>query len=277
MPELTEAQKAIRGSRIGASEVGAIIPPYIHPWTDRARIFARIIDGPDEPISNAYMTAGHQLERAIGQVAATKLGLRLRSCWRTYVHDELPLAATPDFYATDAEGGQGLLEVKLSREWSDWLDGPPPYVLWQVRTQLLLTGRPWAIIAALVGTTLHDYRIEREEMHEDTLRYWVTKFEVDHLATRIPPATKEEPLMLRWSLKAGELVAEGELARLGHNYAVQVRQRRRVEAWEKEARAAFVAELASAGAPRLVLGNGWNATVDERGILRFDVKRRPDG
>src|SRR4029077_20863261 len=209
MPELTTAQHEARRSRIGASEVGALLGP--HPYTDPARIYARIVDGPAPEKSSRAMQAGHALESAIGEVAAKSEGLRLRACSRTYVHPTVPLAASPDFYARDVAGSRGLLEVKLSREWSDWSDGPPPWYVWQVRAQLALTGRPWAYLAALVGTAITVHRIERDFSLELELLEAVERFAVAHLIPRKPPETDRESLVLRWHLSDGESVAAGSL------------------------------------------------------------------
>lgn len=270
MPELTTAQHEARRSRIGASEVGALLGP--HPYTDRARIYARIVDGPDPSKSSPAMKAGHALESAIGEVAAKSEGLRLRACSRTYVHPTLPLAASPDFYARDVVGSPGLLEVKLSREWSDWSDGPPPWYAWQVRAQLALTGRPWAYLAALVGTAIQTYRIERDFGLELEMLDAVEAFAVRHLIPRKPPATDREALVLRWSLAPGETIARGPLELAGDAYADAVRARRHAEAMEAVERETFVRFLE--GETRLALGNGWSAAVDERGSLRFTVKSR---
>jgi predicted phage-related endonuclease len=272
MPDLTEAQHDLRRTRIGASEVGALLGP--HPYTDPARIYARIVDGPEPAKDSRAMAAGHALERAIGDVAAAELGLRLRACSHTYIHPTLPLAASPDFYAAErsGEGGPGLLEVKLSREWSDWSDGPPPWYAWQVRAQLALTGRPWAYLAALVGTAMQTHRIERDLDLEAELLDAVSSFQVRHLAPRIPPETDREALVLRWTLGPGESVATGTLESVGDLYAITVRERRQAEENEKAVRAEFVAKLA--GGTRLVVGQGWTAAVDERGSLRFNAKGR---
>jgi predicted phage-related endonuclease len=270
MPELTTAQHEARRSRIGASEVGALLGP--HPYTDPARIYARIVDGPEPEKSSRAMQAGHALESAIGEVAAKSEGLRLRACSRTYVHPTVPLAASPDFYARDVAGSRGLLEVKLSREWSDWSDGPPPWYAWQVRAQLALTGRPWAYLAALVGTSITTHRIERDYGLELEMLEAVERFAVEHLIPRIPPVTDREALVLRWSLSPGESIAAGPLERAGIAYAEAVRARRYAEALEAVERETFVKFLEDG--TRLVVGPGWSAAVDERGSLRFTVKSR---
>jgi len=271
LPDLTNEQHEQRRTRIGASEVGALLGP--HPFTDPARIYARIIDGPGPAKDSRAMRAGHALERAIGNVAAGELGLRLRACSMTYVHPVLPLAASPDFYARDRTGGEpGLLEVKLSREWSDWTDGPPPWYVWQVRAQLALTGRPWAYLAALVGTSMQTHRIDRDPSKELELLDAVAIFWAKHLEPRNPPETDREDLTLRWSLEPGERLASGDLEAAGDVYAAIVRRRREIESAEAEQRGRFVARITNG--TRIVLGQGWSAVVDDRGVLRFTVKGR---
>jgi predicted phage-related endonuclease len=270
MPELTEAQHEARRTRIGASEVGALLGH--HPWTDPARIFARIMDGPDPKKQTESMRAGHLLERAIGHAAASDLGLSVRACSRTYVHPTLPLAASPDFYCRDAAGIGGVLEVKLSRDWSDWLDGPPPWYAWQVRAQLALTDRPYGILAALVGTSLQVHAIERDAGKEAELFEAVAAFDRDYLAPSKPPPTDDVGLMLRWQLGDGQTIASGDLATLGDYYAGAVRIRKGADLNEAERREAFARALADRHGTRMVLGTGWSARIDDRGTLRFDVR-----
>ena len=282
MPQLTEASRERRRSRIGASELGALFG--WHPWTDPARIYARIVDG-DQPVQTASMGLGHVLENAIAREAAARLNLEAMACSRTYVHDALPIAATPDYYARELRrtvGGiapirhgryTGLLEVKLSTEWSWWIDGPPPWYEWQVRAQMALTGRRWGVIAAVIVSRLETFQIEHDPDKWAEAEARVAAFQSEHLTPRIPPGTDREDLVLRWTLRPGEIIAEGQLAGVGDRYAELVRARRRAEAQEKEERAAFVALIGATGA-RVVLGQGWNAATDDRGVMRFTVSRK---
>jgi hypothetical protein len=268
MPTLTKRSLETRRTRVGASEVGALLD--LHPYTSPARIYARIVDGDTIP-QTASMGVGKDLEGPVLRMAARALGLKVKACSLTYAYPELPLAATPDAYAFDGET-HGLVEVKISGDYSLWTD-LPAYVEWQVRAQLAATDRAWAYVAALVGSTLKTYRVDRDAELEARMLNAVDRFDRLHLTPKIPPETEDAELVLRWSLREREIVATtGELAVLGDDYAGLTRERRLAEADEKGARALFAAEVAHRGA-RLVIGSGWTATVDDAGVLRMTVKR----
>jgi hypothetical protein len=205
------------------------------------------------------------------RLAAAEHGLWVRACSRTYVHDRLPLAATPDAYAYSEVLGPGLVECKVSGDWSGWAD-LPPHVEWQARAQLALTGRGWCRVVVLLGSALRSWIVYRDMPAEGELLAAVEAFAAAHLIPRVPPEPDSEELMLRWRLGPGEAVAVGRLEELGNELADATLARRAAEKAEKAARAAFVDELAAVGA-RVVIGPaGWSARVDERGVLRHVVR-----
>jgi predicted phage-related endonuclease len=286
MPELSARSIETRRTRIGASEVGALLA--LHPYTSPARIYARIVDG-DTIAQTSSMGVGKALEHPALELARDTLGLKVHACSRTYVHPDLPLAATPDAYArvdwtahpeapalSGLPAGPGLVEIKVSGDYSLWTD-LPAFVEWQVRAQLALTGRAWAFVAALVGSSLRTYLVERDAELERAMLDAVDRFDRLHLSPRIPPPTEDAELVLRWSLRTGEIVAaaDPELSSLGDAYAGVIVSRRALEREEKSARAAFALELARKSG-RLVIGSGWTATVDDAGSLRMAVKSRRD-
>jgi predicted phage-related endonuclease len=266
-PQLSSSSIETRRTRIGASEVGALLG--MHPYTTPARIYARIVDGDTIPQS-ASMGVGKSLEAPVLRMAADVLGLRVRACSHTYVHPDLPLAATPDAWAIDDAGRLGLVEIKISGDYSLWTDLPAA-VEWQVRAQLALSGRSWAYVAALVGSSLRTYRVDRDDELEAIMLDAVDRFDRLHLTPRVPPATDDADLVLRWSLRAGEVLADGWLAVLGETYADVVRERRKLEAAEKAARETFALEVARRSAS-LVIGKRWRATVDDAGRMRFEAR-----
>jgi predicted phage-related endonuclease len=285
MPALTERNYEARRTRIGASELGALEGlGGLHPWTDEARIYARIVDGV-QPDQTSSMSIGHDLEHVIAHLAAGRLGLDALACRHTYVHPALPIAATPDYYVRERRqmvGGiapiragayPGLLEVKVSNEWSWWTDGPPPWTVWQVRAQLALSHRTWAVVAVLIGGRIETYELDHDPAEWRRVLDAVETFQREHLDPHIPPGTTDERLVLRWTLAPGERVAGPEAEKVGEAYMRAVAMRRWAEAQEKTARAQFVPMFAATGA-RVMVGSGWSAAADAQGNMRFNVSRK---
>jgi hypothetical protein len=176
---LTTAQRQARASRIGASEVAALLER--HPFITPADVYRRIVEG-DAPEPNAAMIDGKLAEPHVLAMARAKWRIRARACGRGYTHPSLPVTASPDATIDD---GVGLVEVKTTS--ALWADQPPAYVLDQVQCQLWLTHRSYAHIVVWNGR-LRLYTVERDQDHIDELMLAVTRFTAAHLEPRIAPA-----------------------------------------------------------------------------------------
>lgn len=269
---LSDRQARARAGAVGASEVGSLVGDYLHPYASPASVYARIVLGHSRSVGSAA-DLGRELEPAIIALAGRRLGVRVRTASWTYRHRTLPLVATADAVTLDPyDGIEAIVEAKLVGSWgaSDWSDGPPPWVRDQVQTQLLLSRRQLAIVAALVGGT----RFLLEEVPADPDRQRVileavAAFEREHLTPRVPPAVeleRDEDLVLRLApLGAGEAVASpSALEALDY---LDIAARARIEAEEREAQARSLAvrHVIASGATVVVppLGHArrWRATV----------------
>lgn len=177
---LSTAQRAARATRVGASEVAALFGE--HPYMTEADVYARIVDGVQrEPSIN--MLVGAYMEPYVLRMARDLLGVPSRACSRAYVHDTLPLCASPDAYS----GPEGLAEVKVSGAFIR----PSPATFWQVQTQMLLARRLWVDVVMLQGSSLTVTRIEKDWDACRRLVMEVKRFNDQHLLPRIPPVTPE--------------------------------------------------------------------------------------
>jgi len=178
---LSPEQRAARRTRIGASEVAALLEPSEHPYTTPARIYERIVEGV-ETESNARMRVGQRLEPAVLALARQEFLLKARACHRSYVHPYLPVCASPDAYLTD---GEGLVEVKVTS--ALWTDQPPRYVIAQVQCQLWLAHRSYAQVVVLQGSSLRCLSVQRDGAFIARIEAGVRRFWERHLRPLHPP------------------------------------------------------------------------------------------
>lgn len=177
---LSRAQAEARRSRIGASEVAALLDPPCHPFTTPQAIYERIIEGREAEWNDA-MLDGKLAEPYVLALARDKWLLKVRACPRAYVHPELPLTASPDATMDD---GLGILEIKTTS--ALWQSQPPDNVIAQVQAQLLLTGRQYAHVVVWNGR-LRLYTLDRDEELMDRILQGVRRFTEEHLYTYNPP------------------------------------------------------------------------------------------
>lgn len=178
---LTERQREARRTRVGASEVAALVPEVGHPFTTPARIYARIVDGV-EAETNEAMQDGQLAEAHVLAMARRKWRLRARACVHAYVHPTLPVTASPDALLLD---GMGLVEVKTTS--ALWQSQPPTAVVYQVQCQLWLTHRSYAQVVVWNGR-LRMYTVERDPDVITAIEDGVRVFRDRYLYPGIPPA-----------------------------------------------------------------------------------------
>lgn len=156
---------------------------------------------------------GKFLEPALRAWAEKKTGLRFFApkqtmqadwTWATYSPDGLPIAKDfmPEKTAAEIletagvialEPGAPLLEIKSPRfadgfEWGEpgTDEVPEPYLL-QVSWGMMVTGRPSAIIAALIGGELRIYNIARNPDLEAKMLAQAKRFVDQHVIPGAPP------------------------------------------------------------------------------------------
>lgn len=260
---------AIRASRVGASEVGALMDA--HPYVTPADIWARLVGAPRERRETAAMSAGNTLEPIIATMWAQGSGMGVRRAWRTYAHESSALCATPDYYVP---GVVGLLEVKLSSDWEMWAT-LPPYVYWQAMAQLACTGRAVCYVACFIGSQLKTFTVVRDDGDVRRMLDAVDAFMRDHVATRTPPADASAELVLKVSPpEAGTISASEQMEWHAYRMSLERERMAQAEYRMKEAKEQLAHTLQAFNA-RTIVGRGWTFGMDARGALM--LRGKPQG
>lgn len=268
MPAPTASGMLARRDRVGASEVGCLLDE--HPYLTKAALYLRITQGVSLQRTDARMQLGSDLEDTIARLAARELGIKVMRNWRTYLHDQRQLAATPDYYAAP----NGLLEVKLSGDWEMWRDGLPPYIEWQARAQMACTDREWVIVAVLLNGSLKTFGVQRDLLLELAMLEAVGRFFGEHVMPRIPPddPAASGELLLTIRRPDGSDSATPYEQRIGTALAEVTSLRQTYEATETTLREQLAASMAERGVKQL-FGLGWRADAmtskADRVSLRF--------
>jgi putative phage-type endonuclease len=153
-PENEAAWLALRRPIITSTEVAALF--NCSPWVTYYELWKRKHDNLEvEFESNERVAWGQRLEAAIAQGIAEDEGLAIRRMDEFIQDTELKLGASFD-YAIDPDG---ILEIKnvdglvFKDKWG--VDGEnieePIHIAFQVQTQLMLSGRKYALLRPLVG------------------------------------------------------------------------------------------------------------------------------
>ena len=264
MPAPSARGHELRATRVGASEVGALMG--WHPYVSRADVWARLSGHDRRKPETDAMRMGNVLESTVARLWADQQRRRVKACARTYAHDVVPLAATPDYYVPHHE----LLEVKVSGDRELWAT-LPEYVYWQVQAQLLCTGRTRCHVAALVGGVLRTFQVDAEPGDQALMGAEVLAFMRDHVSAGVPPAGADAALVLKVQPPPpGTAAADGE----DEDVAVQLRKEMAAERYAhlrvEELRGALAASLQVKGA-RTLQGRDWTFGMDARGALVMRV------
>lgn len=274
MPAPSEAGRLIRATRVGASEVAALIDPDCHPFTSPADIYARIVEGVERsPTGTTRMRLGNDLEGYVAKRWRELSGRSIMRATRTYAHADVALAATPDFYVPH----DAILECKVDRGgWSDeWAD-LPRRVFWQVVGQLACTGRDTGYVAALVGSELRRYVVERDATAEAELIDAVARFERDHLVPRVPPSPVPDELVLVVAPRPADVGdADGAILLAGTALADVMAQGRALDELRDGYRALLARYMADEGI-KLLRGPSWRAEIRQAVNGRLQLYMYPD-
>ena len=256
----------IRADRVGASEVGALLGR--HPYTTPADIYARIVEGVSRSVANTRVQLGNDLEAYVAKRWAAETGHKVMRAWQTFPHPDVRLSATPDYYVPYT----GLLEVKVDRggPTDDWVD-LPEHVYWQVLAQLSCVGRPVGYVAALVGSELRKYTVDRNGADEARMVAAVHAFEVQHLVPRIPPQPVPDDLVLTVAPRSADVADAAEFDNVQQLGAHLLDTSRLATAYgtERDTLRDTLARWMADNGKRLVRGEGWQAEVTERNGKRF--------
>jgi hypothetical protein len=278
MPRLTQENIHLRGSRVGASEVAALLPCG-HPFVTPADIYARIVHGINRS-STALMSLGSDLEPAILRIGAVRMGVRARANARTYTHPDLPLGATPDALVL---GAPELIEVKLVSHWGAdlWGMGPPPHVLAQVQAQMLVTGRRRChVVAMLGGERIETHSIEADGGAQADIEVAVRSFGRAHLYPKVPPPDTPPELLFTIMVPEGTVAADADAVVAGDALAWAMGLVDEAEAPLRGLRSEVLGHMVRLGASTLTAPR-WTATAkpDQSGGGRASLtfRRRRHG
>lgn len=216
---LTADQLAIRRTRIGASEIGALLG--IDPYKSAFDVF---LDKtlPVEDGHRAHQSWGLDVEPAIIQHHARKMRYTLLAAPGSIVHKTLPLVCTPDALAT-AEDGIVAIQAKNDQghgqiEWGEpGTDDAPLLYVAQATVEvgvLLDSGRQVVrddLAVTIRGAPPVAYPVKFDAELFAGLADIAAKFVRDHLLTGKPPegapAEQAEYVRRRWG-KHGEHLLE---------------------------------------------------------------------
>lgn len=187
---LTQDDQALRATRLGSSEIGAVAG--LNPWMSKYDVYCvkrGLVES--EQRDGLAVRVGHICEGLTAQLYEEETGSTLEP-GRTLTHPEHEwVVASPDRFVV---GADRLLEVKfvgwrLCAAWSREEDGVPDYVRAQVAWQMLVTGRPVCDVAALLGG--EEFRIYRIEHHAELAARLLEigeRFWREHVLAGVPPS-----------------------------------------------------------------------------------------
>lgn len=141
--------------------------------------------------SSAAMEWGQRLEKVVADKFAESHAFDLLPGRPIQHPDHAFVGGTPDFIYSEADGSQGVLEVKTTSAYNvkDWDDGgaPDEYVL-QLQWYLMLTGLTFGYLAVLIGG--QDYREVKvtadPKLHKNLLTI-ACNFWHNYVETKTPP------------------------------------------------------------------------------------------
>lgn len=262
MPAPSELGHELRATRVGASEVGALVG--FHPYTAPADIWARIMGYAKPKPQTSAMAAGNALEEPVARMWAAQTGKPIRKAWRSHAHPDVPLVATPDYWVPP----DALLEVKVSGDWELWAS-LPQYVYWQAMAQIACTGRQRCHVAALLGSSLKTFVVERDAAAIRDLEEAVAGFARDYLETGAPPPDAPAELVLKvLPPEVGTMAADERLESVAYRMSLAREQMQRGEAAMSSGREVLAEAMKRNGA-RQIVGRGWTFGLDARGALLF--------
>lgn len=184
---LTELQKTEREASIGSSDAPIVlgVSPYQSPielyWKLRGDLPRY------SPEESQAQRIGSKLEPVIAEMAAEDLGIKIRRC-PTKRHARYPfMVANLDYEIIGNSRGPGVFEIKNRSGGKPYTELPADIDI-QVRHQMAVTNRNWAIVAVLFEfCILRTYEVFRSEQTEYDLIQAEAKFMDCVLEGIVPP------------------------------------------------------------------------------------------
>lgn len=140
---------------IGASQIAAVLGES--RYGSRLRVWAEKIGRlePADLSDNEAVQMGIILEPIVADIYKNRTGRVISQAGTLLRSVQHPWAiCTPDYWLCGDDGAWNIpLQIKTTSAYriSDWAEGPPKGVWWQVQHEMLVTGAPWASVGVLVG------------------------------------------------------------------------------------------------------------------------------
>lgn len=216
---LTPEEKDEREGKLGSSDAPVVagVSPYKSPLTLYYQLHGEL-PRYDEDETEAQLW-GSKLEPVIAEVAAEKLGVKIRRSPVRILAAKPFMAAHLDYEIVSHANGPGVLEVK--NRGGKPFDNLPDDITLQVAHQLAVTEREWGIVAVLFGYgKLKTFEVERDRELEEYLIELEARFMVR--------VHRGEPPDVQWDTQTVGLLKKlyptdsGKVIELGEDAAVQV-------------------------------------------------------
>jgi putative phage-type endonuclease len=187
----TEDWLSKRREGIGGSDAPALAGAV--EWASPMSVYLEKLGLVENDLSdNEAVFWGSRLEGTITDRVEEVTGLPVTNRQGFYAHPELPwMLATVDGITTNAEGEEGLVEIKTTGAWraKTWKDDVPLHVFVQVQHDLAVTGLLWAIVGVLIGgQKFETHHIARDDAYIAQLIELESDFYHNHLLPQVPPA-----------------------------------------------------------------------------------------
>lgn len=190
----SEAERAVRATGIGGSEIGAILgfSPFQRPidvW--RRKVWPDLADEDPEPL---HLRLGRKLEATVAELYAEDNDATLTP-GRMFRHPAHSIVfATPDRMVVK-DDDEGLLECKTTvafyanQVWGpSWSDEIPDDYRAQCMWEMAASGFQWTDVACLLhGREVRYYRVRWDEELFLLLLDGASRFWRDHVVTQKPP------------------------------------------------------------------------------------------
>jgi putative phage-type endonuclease len=206
----TPAWHGLRGTGIGASEIGAVLG--VSPWASPLTVYLDKVDGHDDVEQTEAMAWGLKLERIICSELAERADVSLSGSPGLLRSIEHPwMLASPD----DVTAGSEPVEVK-NLAWGyreqEWQESVPEHYYLQCQQQMAVMGAARCLFGALThGQRLVWEWIARDESAIQRIVHGGAAF-WDRVLQRDPPASDGHPRDRgRLAAKAAEGSASVEL------------------------------------------------------------------
>jgi len=187
----------LRRRDLTASRIAAIFD--VHQYMTREQL-AGSLAGTYDQGDNANLRRGRLMEPAVAAgLAEDHAHWRIEKATTYHRVPELRLGATPDYWFTDENGVNGLIQIKTAspEAWDQWRGRVPLQYTLQTLCELIVTDRQRGVIALMVmsrSLPIYEWEVPRHPLAEDKLLAAAAAWWAEWDAGRIAPAAPAEAL-----------------------------------------------------------------------------------